>query len=199
MSWDAVSSVAAVVAVVVSIAVWISQRRLTKRQVDIQERLGSIEEARREDELRASEQERLAGLVADVRVLSFRMERPGRSGDSDRVSITIENRGPSTARLLNIALKDNQDAAGGNHLGDAVELLDEYDGHSGHSQMGYFSIPGQDEVPGPINPGDQTTVAFWHRTRLFGNVGVRLEWEDGRGLNVSRVHVPFDPNPAGTH
>jgi hypothetical protein len=102
--WEAVSGLVAAGALTLSIVVLITQRSRDRRQELIQERLSEIEDARRHDEVRSRDQAQDRALIADVRVCEFRMESPGGAGQSDMVSITIENRGPALARRLDLAL-----------------------------------------------------------------------------------------------
>jgi hypothetical protein len=103
-------------ALTLSIVVLITQRSRDRRQELIQERLAEIEDARRHDEVRSRDQAQDRALIADVRVCEFRMERPGGAGQSDKVSITIENRGPALARRLDLALLEDEKRAPSNHL-----------------------------------------------------------------------------------
>jgi hypothetical protein len=200
--WDAVSGVAAAGALLLSFIVWLSQRRRDQDQADIQKRLASIEEARRNDEVERMEEARQAALVADVRVVEFRMERPGGSGHSDKVSITIENRGPSPARSIDVAMLESEDRAPSAGLGEAVEFVDQFGGYSGRSRMGYFQIPWELPTRRPLKafePGERVIFPFWLRYRPIGNESFRIVWEDGRGAQVAHPVVPFDPDPAGRH
>ena len=197
--WDAVSSFAAGGALLISMLVWLSQRRREQRQVDIQERLARVEEARRDDEILRRDKEWQAELVADVRILEFRMERPGGSGESDKVSITIENRGPGVAQNIDVALLDSEDRAPSNGLGNAVEELDEFGGYSGKSRKCYFQIPWELGVTRPLaslGAGEQVSFPFWLRYRAMGSEGIRLVWEDARGQQLIKPFVHFDARPA---
>lgn len=193
--WDAVGGVAAAGALLVSVLVWRSQRGRDRQQADMQQRLTSIEEGRRQDEIESRDEARDSALVADVRVSEFRIERPGGAGDSDLVSITIENRGPALARSIDIALLDSEDRAPGNHLGDAVELLDTFGGFDGKAREGYFQIP----MPRPMEPlsaNGTVTLPFWLRYREIGNSRIRVAWEDGRGSQIARPSVHLNTEPA---
>jgi hypothetical protein len=161
----------------------------------MQQRLTSIEEGRRQDEIESRDDARHSALVADVRVSEFRIERPGLAGDSDKVSITIENRGPAPARNIDLALLDSQDRAPSNGLGAAVELLDTFGGWDGKSPNGYFQIP----MPRPMEPlsaNETITIPFWLRYREVGNSRIRVAWEDGRGPQITRPSVQLDTEPA---
>lgn len=197
--WDAISSSAAAGALLVSVLVWETQRRRYRKQVDMQERLASIEEARRQDEIERRDEARHGALAADVRVSEFRMERPGGSRQSDKVSITIENRGPALARNIDIALLASEDGARSVNLGDAVERLDQFGDYSGKLRECYFQIPWELETARPLEvlgPNERATFPFWLGYRAFGNVSMRVAWEDGRGSRIARPAVYFDQDPA---
>ena len=169
-----------------------------REQIQIQQRLASIEESRRLDEVEVRERARRAELVADVRVIEFRLERPGGSGSSDKVSITVENRGPATARSIDVAMIDSESRAESSHLGEVVEWL-ERGGRDSKWRDGYFRIPWELDGPRPLGalaPNAQVTFPFWLRYRQGGNVGLRVVWEDGTGPQVSRPAVRFDAEPA---
>jgi hypothetical protein len=109
-------------------------------------------------------------LVADVRVLGITFVRPGNAGDSDRLELTVENRGPAPARNIDVALKDTERGAQTNHLREVVEFLDE---DSGGDRVGYFRIgegggspPLSDFCPGtPSNSSSGTGHDFLRARR----------------------------------
>jgi hypothetical protein len=193
-NWNAVSATAAIGALVLSVFVWLSQRRQDRRQVDLQERLASIEEARRADEIRSRDEDRSRTLVADVRVTEFRMERPGAAGTSDKLSITVRNRGPAEARNIDVALADGERSRRANHLGNQVEPLGE--------SAGFYQIAWEVSGPRPLErlaPDEEVRFPFWFRERVIGDRRIRVEWEDGRGEQVIRPIVAFDREPAYRH
>ena len=129
-------------------------------------------------------------MIADVQVSEFSMSRPGAAGDSDKVSITLENRGPSNAFSVDIALMEFNDRAPSAHLLEAVESVD-----AGKS---YFKIPWELEADRPLeklSANTRITFPFWFRYRLQGNIGLRIVWEDGRGTQVARPFIQFDQTP----
>jgi hypothetical protein len=198
--WDALSAVAAVGALVLSIVVWLGQRGRDRRQVEVQERLAVIEEARRHDEVRSREEALHSALAADLRVTAFWLERPGNAGQSDKVVIEIENHGPSVARNIDVALLDSEDGRGTQGLGPAVEWLDQFGGYSGNSRKGYFQIPWELPTNRPLEalqPQATVTFPFWLRVRAYGNQGVLVVWEDGTGPRKSNQVVRFDWDPHG--
>src|SRR5689334_12178399 len=105
-NWEAAGVVVAAVALVVSVfAIALQQRQATK-QAALQDRLGKIEIERREEEEAASERERLAQLAADVRVKGWHVVT---TMESDKVRLTVENRGPAIAREIEVAIKTTAD------------------------------------------------------------------------------------------
>jgi hypothetical protein len=45
---------------------------------------------------------------------------------------------------------------------------------------------------GDLMPGHSTTVDFWLRNRLFGNVPVRVGFRDGTGERSVKLSVPVE-------
>jgi hypothetical protein len=195
--WDAVSSSVAAGALLLSVIVWLTQRRRDRQQADVQARLAAIEEARRDDEVQRREEEKRAALSADVRLVEFRLERGGPAGDSDMVSITIENRGPAVAKNISVSLLESEDRAPTSALGDLVESLDEFGGWDRKSRKGYYQIKA--DTVEALAPGDHVRLPFWLRYRPASNERVRLAWADGRGPQVAYRVASFDPEPAGRY
>jgi hypothetical protein len=194
--WAGVSAVVAIGALVVSGLAWLSQKSSDRKQDQIQERLAKIEEARRQDEIESRNKAQEATLVADVRVCDFGLSIPGSSGDSDKIRITVENRGPAPAMNIDVALMEDKERAPSSHLGGVVEEVE------GNSHESYFQIPWGLDTPRPLEvlrADDRVTFSFWFRYRLFGSVGIRVSWEDGRGSQVIRPFVQFDPTPTWRH
>jgi hypothetical protein len=185
--WAAVSGVAAVVAIVISVCTQRRQNRNDEKQAEIQERLAKIEEERYKREIEDHVKEQQAASITNVRVCSFVLEVPGRSKESDRVGITIENQGPAVATNIDIAQMEDNDRALGSHLGELVEQID--------ANKSYFQIPWELGTPRPLgrlSAGEQITLSFWLRYRLIGNVGLRVSWEDGRGPQVNKSYILFE-------
>jgi hypothetical protein len=192
--WDAVSASVAAGALLLSIIVWLTQRRRDRQQADVQARLVAIEAARRGDEVQRREEEKRAALIADVRIVEFRLVQGGKAGDSDKVSITIKNRGPAVATNIGVALLESEDRAPSSGLGGLVESLDEFGGWDPNSRKGYFQIKA--ETVDALAPSDSVRLPFWLRYRPVGNQRVRLAWADGRGPQVAYPVAEFDPEPA---
>jgi hypothetical protein len=128
------------------------------------------------------------------------MERAGGSGYSDKVSLTIENRGPAIARNLDVAMLESEDRKGSQPLGELVERTEKRGGYSGVSPEHYFEITWELGGTRPLqslSAHEQVIFPFWLRYRSVGHVGFRVTWEDGRGPQVAKPFVPFNVEPAG--
>jgi|ERR1700722_1772394 len=131
--WNAASIGIAAGALLVSMLTFLSQRQRDHKDAEFDARLVAIEESRRGDEIGRREEDVRARQIADIRVVSFRMESPGRAGYPDKVSVTIENNGPAEARKLDLAILESADRAPGNGLGSLVEPTDRLGGYKGDS------------------------------------------------------------------
>jgi ketosteroid isomerase-like protein len=137
-----------------------------------------------------------AAKVANIRVSAFQLERPG---ETEKVSITIINNGPAVARNIDLAVLDSEDRAKSAGLGDVVEATEHFGGYAGKSRLCYFQIPWGLPLPRPLDglePGHEATFPFWHRYRFYGMTGMRVTWEDERGIQILRCMVPFNAEPA---
>ena len=197
--WDGLNAVIAGLALVLSFVVWRGQKRgereqaaLHKEQTELQRRMAVIEEARREDEVDARANEAAMQAVADVRPTELRLVLPGRAGNSDRLGLMVVNHGPAVARRISVSLRESANRAVSQHLQGLVELVDEYGGYGGESQLGYYAVkaPELDQ----LLPGSSFLFEFWLRNRVVGVANVRLAWEDDRGPQVGR----FDLRLVGT-
>jgi hypothetical protein len=185
VDWVALGGVV-VATLALGVSIWVG-----RRQSAVAARMATIEEARRRDEEVKAEESRQASLVADVRVRELRLLGGG-ARQSDRVRLTIENRGPAMARNIDAAIKDSEDRAPSAGLGNAVEYLDERGGYSGDSRLAYFQIPRQPHGPPPLEelaPDSNQGFDFWHTYRLVADVGILLTWDDGRGRQSARFFV----------
>lgn len=185
--WNALSSITAVAAFVLSVLVWRSQRRSSRAQDEVQARLAQIEEDRRRDEISARDAAEESAKSSEVRVHELRLERGGVSGHSDRLCITLHNMGPGTARRVSAALLESEDRAIQAGLGPLVEETGDFGGFSGSSRLAYYEIDWHGPVPlDVLYPGQSVGLDFWYRFRLVGVERVRLEWEDSSGKRIVR-------------
>jgi hypothetical protein len=197
-AWGVTSGLVAAGALIVSALTFLGQRRRDRRETEIEVRLLAVEESRRGDEISTREQQRHAAQVADVRIVAFRMESPGGAGYSDKVSVSIENRGPAEARNLDLAILKAADRAHGNGLDSLVETTDQLRGYSGKSPRGYYQVPWELDTPRPLGrlaPTEYVILPFWLRYRTIGNQTFRVTWEDGRGEQMSKPTVLFEGWP----
>lgn len=196
--WEAISSVAAVVAVILSVVALTNQRRTDRAQVTLQQRLALIEEQRRADEVSKRDAELEAARRANISAVKFQLVQGGRAQDSDRVSITLFNAGQAKARGVDVAMLEGEDRAKSAGLGESVEQTEDVGGFSGTSPLHYYQIPWS--LPGgrplkELGPGEAVTLAFWHRYRIIEAANIRITWEDDGGRHVTRAIVPFVANP----
>ena len=192
---DWISGLAAAGALVISIIALLLQRRQNAGQLSIQERMTRIEEARRLDEIAAAAEAQRASAVADVRVVSFDLERPNGAQASDKVSITIVNHGPAEARGIDVAVLESEDRVAAQRLGDLAESTNLVGGHSAESPLGYYQIPWELPIPRPVAhlaPGQELVLPFWLRHRAYGQNQIRVEWSDDRGPQVAKCAVAFN-------
>jgi hypothetical protein len=187
--WEALGVIIAAGALLLSVIVWLTQRRQHRQQVELQDRLAAIEEARRQDEVIQRRRAEEAELGADVRVEAIRLIRGGPSGTSDRVGFTVANNGPASAENVFLAIKESADRAVSMHLGELIEVTDEVGGYSRSSPLGYYRIDAKPLVD--LLPASTFEVECWLRYRLVSDVEVRISWVDGQGTQVRHSRVPF--------
>jgi hypothetical protein len=191
--WAAVAAIATALAVFVSVFALRNQRAANARQFQLQQRLSEIEEARRSEEVAASEVEKGSSLIADVRIKHFGVLFSGLAGDSDKLRMVISNTGPAVARDVDVAIKESLVKAPSAHLGKLVEYAGPINADGTPPLEGYFELQRSNDGPLVpfILPNSEHTHEFWFRYRLFGNVGVMLTWADDRGSQKLVMDVRF--------
>jgi hypothetical protein len=190
--WD-VNTLVAVLALVLSAVVWLSQRRsvrdqttLQNEQTELQRRLTVIEEARRNDEVENKNSEQEARVIADVRVEGLKLVIPGPSGASDRLGVKIVNYGPAIARHIALAIRETADRAVSQHLKEFVEPLDE----DPEARKGYYAVDA--EPLDELLPNSTFAFEFWLRYRVVDVAYIRVAWVDGRGPQVRHQATRLD-------
>ncbi|SFR78408.1 hypothetical protein SAMN05428970_2379 [Agromyces sp. CF514] len=181
MGADWAGFIVAVAAFLVSVGALLVSFLSHRAQKTNSDRLTSIEEARRGDEVEARDLALASASRADVRPSEMVVLARGTNGGSQQVRMKLVNLGPAPATRIYLGERLSP------RRGPDEPMLIDRDG----TKSEYFSVTADRAVTAELAAGQETEVIYFtYDTGLQHGINVALSWEDGGGHRFAESHVP---------